>query len=211
MAIKKFEALGSRRSEAPTPERLMRAGGAAKVERFADTAVVVNGSRAAEVEIEAVRVVVADDPFTKLCNGGHVHKKPGRNLQLCTAGIRYREVWRQASQGGAIRGPSWNERVQGGRSPGLFGSESAAQSLLKFTKMRAAIGDRDHQKAVEAIVLEDRPPEDVGREISGYAAPAPARAVSMHALRRGLEALARHLGLIEPEREEPAPLPRAAE
>ncbi|ATQ67911.1 hypothetical protein CQW49_08445 [Methylosinus trichosporium OB3b] len=209
-AIRKFEAQGSRRSEAPTPERLLKAGGAARVERIIDTTVVMDGSRTAEVEIEAVRVRVDDDPFARLCNGKIIDRRPARNLALCNAGLRYRQAWQSATAGN-IRGARFAEHVDGGKGAGLFGTESAAGALQAFRKMRAAVRPRA-LAVLDAIVLREADLVDAGRQFTGYKAEIQARTCALTLLSIALESVAEAIGIIEPEpAPEPPALPIAAE
>ena len=71
-------------------------------------------------------------------------------------------------------------------------------AFRQFAVMKTAI-DRHFRAAVDGVVIEDRTPEDVGRQVGAYRDKALASAVALHDLRRGLAAIARSLGLLPPE------------
>lgn len=207
-AIRSFEAMGARKSAAPTAERLLRAGGAARVEMIADVAEIQDGSRSAEVEVEIARVRVVADHFEMLAARRGLDNEPGRNLALAQAGRTFKEAWTAA---GSLRlsGMKWAAPIDGGGTTELFAGERAASSLQRFQRMDKAI-HWTYRPYVRRVVLDERGLHDVGAELSGYRGRCQAEAVARLFLKCGLEYLAEHLGLIPP-REPSYSLPGMAE
>ncbi len=118
---------------------------------------------------------------------------------MAQAGEKYRHDFFRAGLDplGAID-PS--KEVSAAYSPGgLWRCESQIDALQKFRAAREAIPD-DFREPLAAIVLSDREPVDIGREIGAYKDAKMAGAVALFILRRGLAALARHYRMISPQR-----------
>lgn len=199
-ALCKFRTIGHRASAAPTPERLVQARGGADVRMVAEVVEVSRGDRFETETVDVAQINVAADPFSALCRRKLLDADERRNFALCMAGIRYRHAWRSAGLEGV---KSANlDRVGGSGSVGLFASEAAAAGFALFRKLKESVNP-DFRAAVDAIVLEDRDPVDVGRRVGAYRAETQARAVALFVLRRGLAAMATKLGLLEVEPEAP--------
>lgn len=199
-ALRKFKTIGHRASAGPTPERLVQAGGNADVRLVAEVVEVSRGNRFESETVDIAQVNVAGDPFSVLCRRKLMDPDKGRNFALCMAGVRYRQAWRSAGLEG-VRSVNL-DRVGGSGSGGLFASEAAAAGFSLFRKLKEAVNP-DFRAAVDAIVLADREPVDVGRQIGAYRAETQARAVALFVLRRGLAAMATKLGLLDVESQAP--------
>jgi hypothetical protein len=197
VAVRKFGAMGATRSDGPTPERLLRAGGAARVERFTEAEERWNDEegRPETVEVERVRIRADASPFERLCKGRFVAKDKNRNFVLCQAGLRYRETWTKTG----LTGPRSVDfgRVGVSTNSGLFATEMAASAFNLLTKIEQAM-QREQTRVCRGVILEDREAVDVGRDVTGYAAPKQAAGTAMFLLRSGLESAARVLGLSAP-------------
>jgi hypothetical protein len=89
-----------------------------------------------------------------------------------------------------------SKEVSAAYSPnGMWRCESQIEALQKFRAAREAIPE-DFREALAAIVLNEREPVDVGREIGAYKDAKMAGAVALFILRRGLSSLARHYRMI---------------
>jgi len=203
--IRKFQSADGRRPDAPTPERLAKAGGAARVERFTEEEEVFHPGGRVKFEVECARFRVADDTLARLANGGFLARDPERNAALAQAGLIYRSAWRRATGGAGPAGVSWAERVDGGTKTGLLEAESSASGLHALRRMRAAIVPRSALPIVEMIVLEDGELVDAGRRFCGYQAQIQARTAALVFLTIGLEAIAETIGLIKPPVENARP------
>lgn len=197
-ALRKFRTIGHRASAGPTPERLAQAKGDADVRLVAEVVEVSRGDRFESETVDVAQVHVSDDPFSALCRRKLMDADKQRNFALCMAGVRYRQAWRSAGLEGVKIANL--DRVGGSRAGGLFASEAAAAGFALFRKLKEAV-DPEFRATVDAIVLTDRDPVDVGRQVSAYKGETQARAVALFLLRRGLAAMATKLGLLEVARD----------
>lgn len=182
--------------EVPTPERLLKAGDAVSIETYSRSAEVHRNGRVA-ADTAARRLRIDDGPLARLrargllANGADAAQ---RNAILGDAGERYRRHWYHAGLEPLRTLDIARERVSGGQG-GLLRTERQMVHFQSFGRAVAAI-PKDMRHVVDAIVLHDRDPVEIGREISGYRQDKQATAVSLYVLRSGLAALAVHFGLM---------------
>jgi hypothetical protein len=197
-ALRSFRSRGETAPEVTTPERLLRAGGTARVEAF-DRAVEVERDGRTRVEtVVAHRIRIEDGPLARLRARNQLasgHDAAVRNAALAAAGERFRAHWHNAGLAPLNAIDPSRERVSGGNMAGLLRTE---RQLAHFQAYAAALEvmTADSRRTVEAIVLHDREPVDVGREVSGYRQQQQSTAVALYLLRAGLQALAQHFGLL---------------
>ena len=195
-ALRKFKTTGWRAGQAPTAERLLRAGGNASIQTFAEIAEISKGDKFEAVPVDMTRIVLTDDPFSSLCKRKLLAPgDPSLNMILCHAGLRYRQAWRTAGFEN-LKSIEFG-RVGSSSSSGMFASEASAAAFQLYAKIKNSMPS-DYHSGVDGIVLNDRDPVDIGRQISAYKAPKQAVAVALFVLRRGLESGARALGLLSP-------------
>ena len=182
--------------EFPTPERALRAeekGEPVQTVEFEEEVEVSEGDRFVRRKVGQVHFRVCDDPFSRLCGKGYLGQgDANRNLVLCQAGLRYREIWMKAGR----RSPGsvdWG-RLGISTNSGMFESESVANAFAILTRIEISMG-AEQRVVARAIVLEDREVLDIGRQISGYAAEKQATACALMLLRQGLSSVARVLGI----------------
>jgi hypothetical protein len=196
-ALARLKGFGYREAALPTPERLLQAGGAADVQKIRTKEQISQGSEFKTVDAEMARVRVTDDPFARLCRNKQLDSKdPTRHLAFCMAGIRFRQNWRDCGLG-AVRAADPTREALGGSGIGLLGTEAASNAFGIYRAALEAV-PVDYRPPLEAIVLHDREPADVGREVSAYRGEKQAEAVALHDLRRALVALANFWGLLPP-------------
>ena len=194
--LKKFERSGARAPQAPSAERLLQAGGAARVEVFSEVVEISRGDRFLTETVDCVRMRLDDGPLARLRDRSQLDRADkARNFTLAQAGEKYRESFFRAGLD-PLRTLDPAQEVKSSFSPnGLWRCESQIENLQKFRAAREAIPE-DFREPLAAIVLEDREIVDVGREIGAYKDAKMAGAVALFILRRGLTALARHYRLI---------------
>ena len=120
---------------------------------------------------------------------------PVCNTALYEAGQRYRRHWHGA--GLCALSAQDITRVGGGRgTPGwaIPPSEAAAWHRSEFDKARVCLGAY-LARWLDAIVIEERAPLEVGRETTRYTDKTTATAIAMEILRSGLGMLASHWGV----------------
>ncbi len=193
-ALKSFRRSGVRAPDGPTPERLLKAGGHARVENFSEVVEVSKGDNFEPVAVSMIRMRIEDSPFERMCARKQLAPKdPALNLILARAGIQYREARAKAGLEG-IKSVDFG-RVGHGGSGGLLTTEAQCQAFQVFNGALKSMSPIC-QKVVGAIVLDDRTAVDIGREISAYTHPISATAIGMYVLQIGLAAMARHFGLL---------------
>ncbi len=193
-ALKSFRRSGFRAPDGPTPERLLKAGGHARVENFSEVVEVSKGDKFEPVAVSMIRMRIEDSPFERMCARKQLAPKdPALNLILARAGIQYREARAKAGLEG-IKSVDFG-RVGHGGSGGLLTTEAQCQAFQVFNGALKSMSPIC-QKVVGAIVLDDRTAVDIGREISAYTHPISATAIGMYVLQIGLAAMARHFGLL---------------
>jgi hypothetical protein len=199
-ALKKFEQTGARAPQAPSAERLLQAGGAARIEFFSDVVEISRGNKFVTETVECVRMRLDDGPLSRLRDRNQLDRADkARNFALAQAGEKYRESFFRAGLD-PLRTLDPSQEVKSAFSPsGMWRCESQIENLQKFRAAREAIPE-DFREPLASIVLEDREIVDVGREIGAYKDAKMASAVALFILRRGLMALARHYRLISPNR-----------
>ncbi len=197
-ALQKFERAGARAPQAPSAERLLQAGGAARVETFSEAVEISRGDKFVTETVDCVRMRLDDGPLARLRDRNQLDRADkARNFALARAGEKYREIFFRAGLD-PLRTLDPSREVNSAFSPnGLWRCESQIENLQKFRAAREAIPE-DFREPLAAIVLQDREIVDVGREIGAYKDAKMAGAVALFILRRGLAALARHYRLISP-------------
>ncbi|MDQ0392200.1 hypothetical protein [Labrys monachus] len=169
--------------EAPLPER-------ATPERLAKAAFHMIG------QDDGVQRVIAG-PLEVLHAGGALDPDPRRNAVLFDAGRRYQRHW----HGAALAGFSGRDlgRVRGGGSGehawAVPPSEAAARHRGEYRRARERLGPY-LARWVDAVVIDERAPLDVGGDTTRHADAATATAIVMEVLRAGLTTLADHWGMI---------------
>lgn len=197
--LETFHDTGYRKPEGPSVERLVKAGEAAKVETFSEVVEVARGDIFEAVAVNFVRMRMDDGPLARLRDRNQLDRDDrAKNLAMAQAGEKYRhDFFRAGLDPLSAIDPS--KEVSAAYSPGgLWRCESQIEALQKFRAAREAIPD-DFREPLAAIVLSDREPVDIGREIGAYKDAKMAGAVALFILRRGLAALARHYR-ISPQR-----------
>ena len=194
--LETFRNSGYRKPEGPSVERLLKAGEAAKVETFSEIVEVAQGDKFESVTVDFVRMRMDDGPLARLRDRNQLDRENrARNLALAQAGEKYRHDFFRAGLD-PLRALDPSREVSAAYSPnGLWRCESQIEALQKFRAAREAIPD-DFREPLAAIVLNDREPVDIGREIGAYRDAKMAGAVALFILRRGLTALARHYRMI---------------
>jgi hypothetical protein len=198
-ALRSFRSSGETSPEVTTPERLLRAGGTARIEAFSRDVEVERDGRPQVETIVAHRIRIEDGPLARLRARNLLASGPDaalRNAALAAAGDRFRLHWHGAGLVPLHAIDPSRERVSGGTMAGLLRTERQLAHFQAYcAALKALAGDA--RRTVEAIVLHDREPVDVGREVSGYRQQQQSTAVALYLLRAGLEALAQHFGLLE--------------
>jgi hypothetical protein len=194
--LKDFGNTGYRRPDGPTPERLLRSGLSARVEPFNEVVEIAKGDKFEPTPVGMVRFRVEDSVIRRLTERRLLDRDdPSMNALLGQAGENYFKAFMRA---GLNRLGSVDFEREGGCAfgPGaLFASEAQIQAWQAFNAARGKVHE-DFRPCVDAIVLYDRNPVEVGREIGAYHAEKQATAVAIFVLRRGLKALAHHFGLL---------------
>ncbi len=196
-ALSRFQRHGAKAAAVPTPQRLVRDAGHARVERTLEFVPIVTADGTPDVAvIRAAHVRVTGEAFERM--GARGLLAPGdadRNRQLLAAARRFQRDWHEAGlsplQGqdpGKIRSTSIH--------PGLLcGGERQSNAWDEYRQALAVL-DRGERIAVEAIVLHDKLAVWVGSKISGLVDKGGQKATGMYAFRGGLEKLAVHYGLL---------------
>ena len=194
--LQTFQRAGYRAPEGPSVERLLKAGEAAKIETFSEVVEVARGDTFEAVAVDFVRMRLDDGPLSRLRDRNQLDRDDkGRNLALAQAGEKYRQDFFRAGLDN-LRALDPSLEVSAAYSPGgMWRCESQIEALQNFRAAREAIPE-DFREAVAAIVLSEREPVDVGREVGAYRDAKMAGAVALFILRRGLTALARHYRMI---------------
>ena len=194
--LQTFKRAGYRAPEAPNVERLLKAGDAAKIKTFSEVVEVARGDKFEAVAVDFVRMRLDDGPLARLRDRGQLDRDDkARNLALAQAGEKYAHDFLRAGLDN-LRALDVSREVTAAYSPnGLWRCEGQIEALQNFRAAREAIPE-DFREAVAAIVLSEREPVDVGREIGAYRDAKMAGAVALFILRRGLTALARHYRMI---------------
>ena len=194
--LQTFHNTGYRKPEGPSVERLLKAGEAAKVETFSEVVEVARGDCFEAVAVDFVRMRIDDGPLARLRDRNQLDREDRlKNLAMSQAGEKYRHDYFRAGLD-PLQALDPSKEVSTAYSPnGLWRCESQIEALQKFRAAREAIPD-DFREPLAAIVLNDREPVDIGREIGAYKDAKMAGAVALFILRRGLTALARHYRMI---------------
>ena len=198
--LETFSNTGYRKPEGPSVERLLKAGEGAKIETFSEVVEVAHGDNFEAVAVDFVRMRMDDGPLARLRDRNQLDRDDrAKNLAMALAGEKYRHDFFRAGLD-PLRALDPSKEVSAAYSPNrLWRCESQVQALQKFRAARDAIPD-DFREPLAAIVLNDREPVDIGREIGAYKDAKMGGAVALFILRRGLTALARHYGMISPQR-----------
>ena len=204
-ALRRFKRSGAMAADAPTPERLVRDAGYARVERtltFVDVP-SADGEMMSAV-LKGAHVRVTSEAFERM--GARGLLAPGDadlNRDLLTTARRFYKSWYDAGLSpirgqdpGKIRSTASHDGLLVGPDE-LRGAERQAEAWKGY-RAALAVLDRRERVAVEAIVLHDKLAVWVGSKISGLVDKGGAKAVGMYALRAGLEKVAVHYGIIDP-------------
>lgn len=182
----------------PTVERLLHAGlPAAHDLRTGRVQVVIGAGTAALIGADKV-VRLTDAPLDRL----HARRRldeadPDRNRILFEAGDRLRTHHFQAGLSGMASASNFNGAGGGG---GLRTPITETQERHRREMRRAAAEmDAGDWVVVQAVVLDERILEEVGRDL-GYAHDRAAAGVALDRLRRGLRVLAQLWGALPPDR-----------
>lgn len=203
-ALERFSRAGERLPQGPTPERLLKARGSARIQRFTEKGEVSKGDIFEEIDLNLVRVVVDDGPIARLRSRCQLSPgEPSANAILARSAEMFRAAWMKAGQEQLKAQDPTKEIFGGSGMSGPFGSEAMIDAFDAYSQALDAI-PKDFRVTVRAVALEDREPVEVGREITKYRDAAMATAACMFDLRRGLKALALHYGLIVVEETEGA-------
>lgn len=186
----------------PTPQRVLHAKGAARVEKIYHS---VEVTRDGKPEVEAVatsRVRMSDGAFDRAISRGQLHPDPRRNMILAAAGRRYRAIWTQAGLE-PLQGMDPSKIRTTRESAGLLGTERKCEAFKEYIAASDAI-ERRARVVVDAIVLHDRAMLDVGRQVALQNDAKLCTAIAMHKLRSGLTDLAVHFGSLTEDEDIPA-------
>lgn len=172
--------LSAARVDAPvraTPERLAKAAG-----------------HWVGAEDKIQRVIAA--PLDSLHARRALDPDPNRNAVLFEAGRRYLSHWHGSALSSLARRdltqPGGGLREQGWAIPP---SEAAARHRGEYRRARERLGPY-LAKWLDAIVIEERAPLEVGRESTRYTDKTTATAIAMEVLRAGLTTLADHWDIL---------------
>ena len=166
----------------PAPERLARAGDAARVEDFDDDGAV------------GKRLRIEEGLIARLGARGQLDPGGDLNLVLAFAGEKYCELFYRAGFD-PLRARDPTVEVQSAHgSVTLFASEARAQALQLFRAAAGALAEED-RAAFDLLALRNFDLFRVGSALSGYRDRKIASAIALFVLRRGLASLARHFGL----------------
>ena len=183
--------------ETATPERLLRAGGMARIETFDCDAERPRGNRPAGHAKTAQRIRIEDSPLTRLQSRGLLatgSDAKSRNTIMGATGERYYATWYAAGLQ-PLRSPDLGQQRVSGAQGGLLRTERQVANFHAFGRAAASLS-ADVRRVVDAVVLHEREPADIGHEMSGYRQEKQATAVGLYLLRAGLADLALHYGLV---------------
>jgi hypothetical protein len=173
-------ALGPAPEEAPqraTPERLAKAA-----------------AHWIGKEDKVQRVIAA--PLDTLHARRALDPDPRRNTVLFEAGLRYLSHWHGAGLSSLVQRDLIQPRGgSGGHNWALPPSEAAAGHRAAYRLARERLGPY-LARWLEAIVIEERAPLEVGRDSTRYTDKTTATAIAMEVLRAGLTTLADHWGML---------------
>lgn len=188
-AISRFQSEGAVRSEAPTPERLRKARGTAKVMTMASATERMLGGKPMTVIVDRRVMRFEHGPVERLASKKLLDKNRHLNEILLTAANKYREKYDQAGIDTLMSADYLRPYVDGSRRPATGGAFEPYVSASK------AMEPDEVRGAVDAIVLREDDLMQVGRKLSGYHGNQ-ARASAVVLLRLGLRQLAKHFNLV---------------
>ena len=203
-ALRRFKAIGPVLAETPSPERLLRDAGHARVERGITFVDVVDA--AGEITSAAViahRIRVTTGPLERMGGKGHLDPDPFRNGALLSAGRRYLSLWSQAGLS-PIQGQDPGKIRSTAVGAGMLGTERKCEAFSAYCAASDAMDFRE-RLAVDAIVLHDTPIQDVGQKLGRKTDRSSAITIGTYAMRCGLEKLAIHFGMLDEAVDRPAP------
>lgn len=180
--------------DAPTPERLAKAGPAAILGSAVRRVDVGERGAVDVIELKAPRFRV-QCAFERLSKRGELDPNDGmRNQALAAAGERYALDHHRASLDGL---KAINLLAGGtGGGGGLFGTESKCFAFERYCAASDAMY-RKNRLAVDAVVIEGRAPVDIGAQLGNYALDKVRSALAMTALRDGLAELEAHYAAVD--------------
>ncbi len=139
---------------------------------------------------------VAAAPLDALHARHALDPDPRRNTVLFEAGQRYLRHWHGAALSSLAQRDLVHPRGgSGGLGWAVPASEAAARHRADFRLARERLGPY-LARWLDAIVIEERVPLEVGRESTRYADRTTATAIAMEVLRAGLTTLADHWGML---------------
>jgi hypothetical protein len=182
---------------APTPERLNKAGRDYAIEDAITVAAIIGeDGRPKVAEIRAKRIRMKDAPLARLAARGQL--APGDrflNMALEAAGERYAEHWHNGTPAFSALDPA-KPVVSSSRLPAFFASEWQLSQWQEWLAASLKLYP-EHRAVVECVVLHDRDPATIARELTGRADKQTGVAVVLDRLVCGLRDLARHYGMVE--------------
>ena len=203
-ALRRFQRSGAVSSDVPTPHRLAKAAGSAHIEKTVRTVDIVQDGEATSVAVTGHRVRLTDSPFETLVRRKQL--APGNlelNRILTAAARRYHSIWRQAGLE-PICGQDPSKIPSTASNAGLIGTEKKSNAFKEYCAASDALHRLD-RLAVDAIVLNERRPEDIGQKLCAVRDRTLTIGIATHRLRSGLHELAIHFGLLVDEPEPAVP------
>lgn len=183
---------GQRAPDGPTPERLLRARGSARVELGATPVLVDRDGETLVERVETLRVRVTDDPLSVLSARGMLGRDREANRVALFAGRALHEAW-ITGQLSALRSIDI-DATGGGLAVGAVVKTEAQWEALRVYRTGMHPLSVDERRVVQAVAIDEQSPASAGALITGYAAGKQSRAVAMYVLSTGLAKAALALG-----------------
>ena len=189
-AIRSFQGMGPTASAAPTPQRLLKAGGLAQIEIAVDS----QGSAA----MKTPRIRVTATPLEVMAQRRRLDANPILAQAMLSAGRRYLVLWTKAGLS-PIRGQDPGAIRTTAVGAGFLGTEAKCEAFAEY-RMASDDMQPEARRAVDAIVLHEMAMVDAGAKVDPMTTDRASRiALATYELRKGLRVLALHFGLISAE------------